>query len=222
MIKKLLILFSLLLIFSVNIVKCQFIQDTSYFVKYENNRNILKTNPFTMLIGSIPFSSEFRLVYETVVSRRNSIQFGGSLLGKGMLLTLIESAANPPVTFKAKGFRFQIELKHYLLQKDVIEKAPKGLYLSIAYSFSRLKITDKKSTLQDDYLSMTNTNYCLKTGYQIIKKNLAFDAFIGIGYKDNYWFENNKNIITKIKSKEYELIKEPFKILLGFNAGWAF
>jgi len=205
------------------VVYCQFYQDSAYYRRIETKRNILKTNPFAFPVGSIPLTSEFRLAYETVLSTRSSLQISGSYLGKGLLTTFIEASSVPPIVLKVRGFRFQAEYKYYLLNNKEQTKAPKGLYVALQYSYSRAKITDKKNVLQDEYILITYTNYCFKVGFQIINKNLAFDPYIGIGYRDNIWLEHFNNVSTYASKEDYELFPySPLKILLGFNAGWAF
>lgn len=204
------------------IVYCQFYQDSVYYNRLETTRNILKTNPFVVPVGSIPLTSEFRLAYETVLSTRSSIQISGSYLGKGLFTTFAEAATVPPIVLKVRGFRFQAEYKYYLLQQKKIYKAPKGLYVALQYSYSRARVTDKKNVLQDEYILLTYTNYCFKTGFQIINKNLAFDPYIGIGIRDNIWLEHFNNVSTYASKEDYQVYPGPIKILLGFNAGWAF
>lgn len=217
---KIYIFFILLLQF--NSVFGQFYGDSIYLERFSTKRNILKTNPFVFPLGSIPLTSEFRIAYETVLSQRSSIQISGSYLGKGLLTTFAEAATVPPIVLKVRGFRFQAEYKYYLLNHKDQANAPKGLYVSLQYSYSRARITDKKNILQDEYILITYTNYCFKTGFQIINKNLAFDPFIGIGYRDNVWLEHFNNVTSYASKNDYEPFPGPLKILLGFNAGWAF
>ncbi len=206
----------LLLLLQFNSVYCQFYQDSVYYNRFETKRNILKTNPFVFPIGTIPITSEFRLAYETVLSQRSSIQISGSYLGKGIILTIAEAGSVPPIVLKVRGFRFQAEYKYYLLNHKDQTIAPEGLYIALQYSYSRAKVTEKNNVLQDKSDLIIYSNYCLKSGFQIINKNLAFDPFIGIGFRDNVWKE------YYISKKGFEVYPGPLKILLGFNAGWAF
>ncbi len=219
--KSLKIILLLITIFNVNFVFCQFYGDSIYFEQFSSKRNILKTNPFVFPVGGIPLTSEFRLTYETVVSQKSSIQISGAYLGKGLYTTIIEAATVPQLVLKIRGYKFQAEYKYYLSNKYKI-RAPERLYLSLQYSYSRAKVSEKKNVLQDDYYLITYTNYCVKAGFQIIRKNLAFDPFIGVGIRDNVWLQHFNNTSSYLNKDDFTVYPGPIKILLGFNAGWAF
>ena len=201
----------------------QFYQDSIYSNRLEAKRNILKTNPFTIVQGPIPYASEFRLAYEHVTSERTSIQIAGSYLSKGFLMIMSEAATNPPINLKIRGYRFQAEFRYYLIKRKDGTIAPRGIYIAPLFSYSNAKISNKKNVLKDEYYNITYTNYCLKFGVQIIKKNLAFDPFIGFGYRDNIWQEHFNNATTVMNKKDIPFYSDnQLKVLFGFNAGWAF
>lgn len=204
-------------------VFAQFYPDSTYAKRLEAKRNILKTNPFTIVQGPIPFASEYRLAYEHVTSERGAIQISGSYLAKGFMEVLAEASVSPPVNLKIRGYRFQAEYKYYLIKRKDGLNAPRGIYIAPVFSYAHVKITDKSNVLQDEYYAITYTNYCLKFGIQIIKKNLAFDPFIGLGYRNNIWQEHFNNTTSLMKKDDIPFYSDyPVKILLGFNAGWAF
>jgi len=204
-------------------VFCQFYQDSTYAIQIEAKRNVLKTNPFTIIQGSIPFVSEFRLAYEHVTSANSSIQLSGSYMAKGFYLIIAEAASSPPVNLKVRGYRFQAEYRYYFRKRSNKINAPKGMYLASQFSYAHAKITDKKNTLQDEYYLITYTNYNLKFGIQLIKENLAFDPFIGLGYRDNTWQEHFNNATSVMNKDDIPFYSSNhLKISLGFNAGWAF
>jgi hypothetical protein len=201
----------------------QFYPDSIYVNRIEAKRNILKTNPFTIVQGPIPYVSEFRLAYEHVTSERTSIQISGSYLAKGFMLLISEAATSPPINLKVLGYRFQAEFRYYLIKRKKEICAPTGIYIAPLFSYSNARISNKSNVLQDEYYNITYTNYCLKFGIQIIKNNLAFDPFVGLGYRDNIWQEHFNNATNVMNKKDIPFYSNnPLKILLGFNAGWAF
>ena len=198
----------------------QFLKDSLYSNSFEPSVNyIVKTNPLAIIQGSVPYTAEYRLLVENVISSEISIQLGGSYLGKSPYLTFLEAGSSDPVRFIVKGYRLQAELKYYLLPN---KKAPEGLYLAPTYSFSRAKLTDQYNTVANENLTLTYSYYCLKLGYQFLDGNLSMDTFIGAGYRDNNWVDNYSSTSQLVDKKEYELYPGHLKLLLGFNMGYAF
>jgi hypothetical protein len=161
-------------------------------------------------------------MFEHVLNNESSFQLSGSYLGKSFYLNLIEASASDPIRYVVKGYRFQTEYKYYISTLLQHKKAPEGLYIAPAYSFSRAKITSRYYNASDKYISLTYSNYCLKIGYQFVNNTLVFDTFIGAGYRDNIWVDYINNPGTVIDEKEYTIYPGHLKLLIGFNIGYAF
>lgn len=198
---------------------------------------VYKTNPGALLWGSIPFSSEIRIVREDVIAPQQSLQVGVSYLTKGPFIRLIEQAmkANNPggmgnyeIIFK--GFRFQATYKWYLndffngiFSTDT--HAPQGIYLAPHLSYSQAKLTLKPLAARQVYIDMIHFNTGLLWGAQLAsRRGLAIDVFSGMGYKRNVWFEQNGpfNRQQMDLSDFGLLLNGNFKLYGGFNIGWSF
>jgi hypothetical protein len=199
---------------------------------------VYKSNPFALLWGSIPFTSEIRIIREDVIAPQQTLQIGISYLAKGPFVRLLEkqmSASTPGglgnYTIILNGFRFQASYKVYLnelfnnlkLTKDM--HAPQGLYIAPHISYSQAKFTLKPLLARDIYIEMTHFNCGLHGGFQLVsRKGLALDVFTGLGYKQNVWYEQNGPFNRKqmdISDLGF-LYNGPVKLYGGFNVGWSF
>lgn len=216
------IIVAFIILFSAEDAMPQVFFDSTYYSKVYSTRNILKTNPFSIFQGSVPLVAEYRIMYERVLSLKQSVSVSGSYLGKGPYLVLYEASTNDPIDFRVTGYRFQAEYKFYPRLIFRSRTAPEGIYFAPTYSYSTAKFSNRRSGNPFDYLSLTYTYYCVKAGYQYIEKNLAIDGFVGAGIRDNIWVDFLNNSSTVIDSKEYEMYPGRLKILFGFNVGWAF
>lgn len=198
---------------------------------------VYKTNPGALLWGSIPFSSEIRMVREDVIAPQQSLQVGISYLTKGPFIRLIEQAmkANNPggmgnyeIIFS--GFRFQASYKWYL--NDFLNQlfssdihAPQGIYLAPHLSYSQAKLTFKPLAARQIYFDMIHFNTGLLWGIQLAsRKGLAIDVFSGMGYKRNVWYvQNGPFNRQQVDLSEFGLLLNGnFKLYGGFNIGWSF
>lgn len=198
---------------------------------------VYKSNPGALLWGSLPFSSEIRIVREDVVAPQQSLQVGISYLTKGPFIRLIEQAmkANNPsgmgnydIVFN--GFRFQATYKWYL--NDVFNKlfssdihAPQGFYLAPHISYSQAKLTLKPLAARQIYIEMIHFNTGLLWGIQLAsRRGVAIDVFSGMGYKRNVWYQQNGpfNRQQMDLSDFGLLLNGNFKLYGGLNIGWSF
>ena len=194
---------------------------------YDNTTTkILKTNPGTILIGPIIFTSEYRIVFEMPVYLNYGIQIGVSYLGENIFLKILDSDTTTIYGLPAKpndmivnGFRIQLSYKRYIFQK-YFGYSPFGIYIGIHYSFSKAYITLKSLNLFKKHIYAVHENYNLITGYQLDINKFVFDSYLGIGYKNNFWaYRENYNSIQKIDGLYFNL---PIKLLLGINIGYSF
>jgi hypothetical protein len=198
---------------------------------------VYKTNPFALLWGSIPFTSEFRLVREDVIAPQQSLQIGLSYLTKGPLIRLLEDAikANNPgglgnykIVFN--GFRFQASYKWYLndLFNNIFNTdthAPQGIYLAPHLSYSQAKFSLKLLAARQIYIDMIHFNTGLLWGIQLAsRKGLAIDMYSGMGYRRNVWFEQNGPFNRQqIDLSNFGiLLNGNFKFYAACNIGWSF
>lgn len=185
--------------------------------------SVTKSNPFTLLWGPIPLTSELRVIEEVITSGKQSLQIGVSYLNKSLLLWTFEDSiyqkGQPHLKFS--GYRLQVSYKLYLSKR---KPAPKGLYISPHISFSSVKISYKHGNILTNYIQGDHFNTNLLFGYQLIARNgITFDFFSGPGYKKNTWEEHKTNTnISTINIFNNSLYNSHLKFTLGFNAGMAF
>lgn len=185
----------------------------------DSTSSIIKTNPFAILWGPIPFTAEYRLVYEAKVFKGQSILIGGSLLGKSMMLTMAE-LIDTTMQYQAKtvvrGFRLQLEYRFYFKNKY---DGRWGYYLTPHFSFSKAQFTDDYYRLQGYATEFRYLDYGLIAGNQNVIGKSALDIWFGLGYKKNiaYWIQPNK--IEEIE--DFESFSPDVKFYFGFNFGIA-
>lgn len=197
--------------------------------------NIIKTNPFALLIGNIPyFTSEAMLVNETTVSLYQSVFIGVSYLFKSPFLILDEqdTSVNPNGDkLKVSGWRVQAGYKFYINgwmkhKRDKLKGlAPKGLYVAPHISYSTAKITDTFHKAKGEYFRITFFNIDVRTGYQLLIRNkFAIDAFTGFGYKKNdvVYHDSSKTNYPVDTSEGGYFYNSNFKIVFGFIFGFAY
>lgn len=188
-------------------------------------KSVLKTGAFCSLWGSIPLTSEYRLVYEIPTSSQSSAQIGISYLGKNfwlwpMMDTILQ--ANPQASqITVNGFRFQMAFKYYFVKGQL---APEGLYIGPFLSYSMATVGTTYSNLYQSYLKAVFMNANLILGYQYIYlDNIAFDFYVGLGYKQNSLVEyQSGQLIKRYDLSEYQIFPTPVKVVMGLNVGIAF
>jgi hypothetical protein len=202
-------------------------------------RTVLKTNPGAIFWGAIPLlTSEYRIVGEFVNGTNQSSQFGISFMGKSPYVKLMErdTLINPRMEkLLIEGYRLQASYRFFFNKilyelgfTDELLYAPMGIYLSPHLSYATAKITNKFSNQFDRYFRVVHANFSFVGGFQFFLFDfLSFDAFAGLGYKQNLWFEKERNgIVRQIPSpegfKDLPLYDSPLKINLGFNLGYGF
>lgn len=183
---------------------------------------ILKTNPLVALQGPIFVTSEYRICAERMTRAEQSVQISASYLGKGYYVLLFECLENSSYRFVISGMRFTAEYRFYFPVFSNDKGAPSGLYFAPYMSWSSAKISDDYSITFNEYTKATYQNYCLKTGYQYIKGDFAFDFFVGMGYRNNTWTEFYNQKLTVLDNNDMELFPGNVKVLMGFNVGVCF
>lgn len=195
---------------------------------------VYKTNPFVVLWGPIPFTSEFRFVNEVTTGQHSTAEFGVSYLGKSPILKSIEDSLSVqsafPIKFKVQGIRFQLAYKFYLNKlfprlRYAGPFSPGGFWIGPHFSYSSAKITNRYLSNYDIYAQGTHVNFNLLAGRQmIISDTFVLDVFAGLGYKKNTWITNDAttNSQQSLTDDLPEFYTGPIKISLGFNVGIAF
>lgn len=206
---------------TISIVNAQ--RNTGAAGAYELPKHIIKTNFLPMLAGPIPFTNEYRLVYEQKTGLRSSVQISGAYLGKSPFFNLFEKYAidslGNGVRLGIGGGRVQLAYKFYLLKK---QEAPKGFYIGPNLSVAFAKMKNKNNP--EDYVTALYSNASLMAGYQfIIGDHFAFDLFTGLGVKYNHYgisadINNNNN--SDFYFDRLNWVGPKF--WLGFNLGYAF
>jgi hypothetical protein len=185
-------------------------------------RHTIKTNPFALVWGPIPFTSEIRYLQEVPVARFQSTQIGFSILSKSFILSLMENGYyqnphQPRIT--VRGYRMQFSHRIFFKMEDY---APNGSYISPHISYSSAKFSTRYASMFDSYVRATHFNVTLLGGYQTIMDNYVADIFAGLGYKRNKVELHHYNQSIPIDLDEFPLYESPIKFIIGFNIGWAF
>jgi hypothetical protein len=195
--------------------------------------NVIKSNPVAVLMGQIPFTGEYRAMYEYTKSPSQSSMIGVSYLGKGILIRMIEmdtNFTNRNIKLVVRGVRLQAAHRFYLtgigkfFSKDY-EYAPLGFYISPHISYASAIISSKFLSTYDIFIRATYFNVSLLSGLQMeLFDGFVIDAFTGLGYKKNTLYEHYSPGQSR-PSKDADDI--PFfnsniKFSLGFNVGYAF
>lgn len=195
----------------------------------EAKRYYLKVNPFPILAGPIPTTSEYRLGLEVVANENISYQLSGSLLTKSVLIGAFANDSLKQLLDQLEypGFRFQLQARRYLLKFDdqtLKEKmSPNGIYVAAHLSFARAVL----KSVNQNYPQQEWTNLTLNAlvGTQMLSSGgFGLDAFFGLGYKDNtVLFTDYRMREREIDLRdEYEgalgaYLAAPIKVTLGFH-----
>lgn len=225
--KKNILIISLIL-FSLNVFS-QFIEDETSSTPKKTNysefktSNILKTNPLAIISSPMFYASEYRIIWEHKIDKKQTFFIGGSYLGKGMFLRLQEdawNASNPNnnVFYVAKGYRAQGGYKFYYNKK-----APKGFYVGPFISYLSTIITEKNAPLNSDYLQITYFNINLVFGHQFVIGDIfTIDFCSGWGYKSNLYFQKNPNGASQDIFGDINNPLQNVKFVFNFNFGYKF
>lgn len=196
---------------------------------------VLKSNPFSIMWGPIPFTAEYKIGYEAVTGPKQSSQVMFSYLGKSPIFSLLESdLANQQgqdIKLLFQGFRFQGSHRFFAhgleeaLHLGTHEYAPEGLYISPHISYSTVRISNKYLNSYDIYIRGSHFNINLNVGYQLfISDRLCVEGFAGLGYKRNWWQERfSSSVVQGIDTQEFgALYNNPVRFSIGYTFGYAF
>lgn len=196
----------------------------SIFVKHYKHRQprqyIIKTNPFPLLWGSLPYTSEFKILGEMTNGLNRSEQIGISYFGKSPFLTLVEQSSRSGTTlsFDASGVRVQASYRFYF--KKYI--APKGWYFSPLVSAAVATITEQINNSVYRFTA-TNINANLLMGHQrIFRNNIVFDWFFGLGRKDESWYASGVGPYNRYLLRNVNYFGKKANVVLGFSVGYSF
>lgn len=185
--------------------------------------DIIKSNPLPILWGSVPFTSEYKIIYEIVNQPKQSISIGASYLSRHVLWDLFRDTnqvvySQPEI--KISGFRIQGLYKFYFTK----HYAPRGLYIGPHISYSSAKYAYQQSQINYDYLKISHFNINCLLGFQEVIYGACFELFVGAGYKNNIWEEHKtKANFRVIKDNDMgSFYNSHLKLMLGFNLGIAF
>lgn len=184
---------------------------------------ILKTNPFAIFWGSIPFTAEYRLVEEVKVGTQQSISVGISYLGKSPIVKMIEDTLIPnnKIRFYIKGIRLQYAHRFYFTR---YKQAPFGRFVGIQASYSTAKASLKYYSSQNKYVKAMHFNINAVYGKQrTLGDNLSLEYYIGMGYKNNIWYSvSNPHVIKPVRKEDMGFYGTPVNFVFGMNIGFGF
>jgi len=183
-------------------------------------RFTIKTNPLAALGGPfwvtiVPITGEYKILFETVVSEKSSLQFGAGYLGPSVLLNLDELSSDEGNVsgIKTSGFRVQGMFK-YFLSRDLV--APEGFYCGPHISYASMTMKNKDVTTEKIDGTKLNINGIF--GYQMITSGgFTLDLFTGLGFV-------SRKLTGTGEDWDQELFKDKASINVpfGFSFGYAF
>jgi hypothetical protein len=193
--------------------------------EFKRYNTVVKTNPFVLLWGSMLFTSEFRYMKEVATAPKQSLQFSFSYLGKSPLVdTIIANTGGPyyPVVW-IKGFRMQFMYKMYFSRAN---DAPLGWYTGPYYSYATAKYSMRNLQLKGTYIQGTQWHTSWVIGRQkLLGDHLAYDVFLGLGYKQNTWERHTLKGISNLDISQFTdgwYYNSNFKVCAGLNLGYIF
>jgi len=189
-----------------------------YPLEYEG---VLKTNPLSIIWGSIPLTSEYMALYEFVTSPQQASQVGLSYITKSPILKAFEDTIPDLKLLTANGARLQISHRFYVLKNH--DFAPRGFYISPQVSYATVRISTKHFNSRDVFIRVTQFNSNLLAGWQWINTyGYTFDVFAGWGYKDNFWEEHDAQRTISLNNDDFgDWYTGSVKFSFGFHIGIA-
>ncbi|MBL4658600.1 MAG: hypothetical protein JKX73_11405 [Flavobacteriales bacterium] len=183
---------------------------------------VFKTNPLSMLWGSIPLTAEFVALYEFVSAPQQSSQVGISYISKSPILKVFEDTIQDLKLLTINGVRLQLSHRLYFLSQ--YDFAPRGLYFAPQISYATVKVSTKHYSSRDVYIRVTQFNANMLIGWQWINGgDYTIDVFTGLGYKDNIWEGHDSQTTIRIDNDEFGgYYSSNFKFSIGFHLGIAF
>ncbi|HOB83712.1 MAG TPA: hypothetical protein PLB27_04775 [Bacteroidales bacterium] len=185
-------------------------------------RYTIKTNPLSALGGPfwvvvLPLTGEYKVLFETIVSEKSSVQLGVGFIGPSVLVNLDDLTSDEEDAeisgIKTSGFRFQGWYK-YFLSRDL--SAPEGFYVGPHVSYASANIRNKNDEAQKIAATKLNINGVF--GYQMITSGgFTLDIFTGLGFVSRKW-EITGTDWDRDSFKDKASVSVPF----GFSFGYAF
>ncbi|MCF8332162.1 MAG: hypothetical protein K9H84_06895 [Bacteroidales bacterium] len=187
---------------------------------YDNEFSMIKTNPFTVLWGGIPFTSEYRLTYETSTGHKQYANLGAAYLGKNVILLKgYTSIINNPEALKFLGYKVHFDYR-WLFKE--LGPYPEGVYLGSHISYANLRIENVQTAGLSDHAYIEHFHIAAILGYQMKFFDLFYgDLFAGVGYKNNSWGNKVKHPMQKIIYMDdlSYVYNYNIKIKIGFSFG---
>jgi len=179
----------------------------------------VKTNPLSALGGPfwvvvIPVTGEYKVFLETALTKKSSLQIGGSYIGPSILVNLDELTSEEGSEIsgvKTSGFRGQVWYK-FFISRDL--QAPEGFYIGPHFSYATASIKNKDN--ENDKITGTKMHINGVIGYQMITSGgFTLDIFTGMGFVSRKYSVSGENFDAEdFKSKNSVAI--PFGVSFGY------
>jgi hypothetical protein len=190
---------------------------------------ILKISPGNMLVGPIPlYTAAYGIIYETPVAKKQSIQVGCSIIGKGLYWRLLEySTSAPPygINLIETGIEFQFAYKFFLSKKKRL--APRGWYVGPLFHSTTANVgTSYGYRIQGRYLNLEQFDANIMYGCQLMRKSgrgFVVDFFAAAGYKNiTGVYQQGPGASVPYSFAGDGLLDTHVNFLIGLNIGWGF
>jgi hypothetical protein len=165
----------------------------------------------------VPLTGEYKILFETVVSQKTSLQIGAGYIGPSVLLNLddLSSEEGEITGIKTSGFRGQAMFK-FFISRDL--SAPEGFYLGPHFSYATAELKNK--TDETEKLKGTKLNINGVFGYQLITSGgFTLDVFTGMGFVSRKWEISGENWDEE---QDGFTDKASINVPFGFTFGYAF
>ncbi len=184
-----------------------------------NDYIMIKSNPLTVFWGAVPFSSEYRVTFETNTGIAKYLNVGVAYLAKNIILMDGYTSVQNASALRFNGYKVHFNYRWKISRN---RNLPEGFYLGPHISYAYMKITNRHSQGQNDYAYMQHFHAALLLGWQSkIFDIFYFDMFAGLGYKNNTWGNHVQHSSQKILSIQgLNYVYENYgKLKAGFSIG---
>ncbi|MFW6227278.1 MAG: hypothetical protein ACOC31_04165 [Bacteroidota bacterium] len=180
---------------------------------------MIKTNPLTVLWGAVPYSSEYRVTFESNTRMSEYLNIGVAYLGRNIILLDGYSPIQNLSALRFNGYKVHFNYRWKISRS---RNLPEGLYLGPHISYAYMKITNRQLQNRNEYAFIEHLHAAMLVGYQAKLFDIFyFDIFAGLGYKNNTWgnhVQNSSRQLLQISGMNY-VYENYGKFKAGFSFG---
>mgnify|MGYP006908209112 FL=1 len=199
---------------------CLPVRGSDFSVDFPKYTNVFKTSLIGPAWGSLPFTSEYRLLYEVSTGKYQSVQAGISYFGKSPFLQSFMGSGGP--SYFVRGHRIQYMHRFFFRAPEF---DPIGWYIGPMASYAMAKYSLYPWIYKNRYVKAEHSFFAIVVGKQVRWwKRFYMDMFTGMGYKKNrvtQFYPNNTTKPVDLGDWD-EILESNIKLTFGFNVGFGF